>query len=104
VEGPERIDEEHTGVGAPNVMPGWFAIADALGSTRLAPLSPDGKLTDKLLRESLLGSGEPIANHGNDLFVSRPEGTAMRLFVARCLSTAIDGGSQDEEESRDAEP
>ncbi len=101
VDGPDGIDEEHAGVGAPNVMPGWFAIADALGPTRLAPMAADGALTDKLLREEMLGAGEPIANHGNDLLISRPDGTAVRLFVARCGRAVLDGGADEAVERGD---
>lgn len=96
VDGPDRIDEEHVGVGTPNVMRGWFAIADAMRPTRLAPLNPDGSLGDKLMSEELFGAGEPVANHGNDLLVSRPDGVAVRLFLARCDRAALDGGSRDE--------
>ena len=43
VDGPDPIEVEHVGIGAPNVMPGWLALADALGSTRLAPLGGGGR-------------------------------------------------------------
>jgi hypothetical protein len=64
-------------------------------------MAADGTLTDKLLREEMLGAGEPIANHGNDLLISRPDGTAVRLFVARCGRAVLDGGADEAEERGD---
>ncbi len=95
VDGPDAIEDEHHGIGAPNVMPGWYAIADALKPTRLAPMNPDGSLVDKLASEKILGAGEPVANREDVLFVSRPDGVAMRLFLVKCGRQFIDAGASD---------
>lgn len=95
VDGPDRIEDEYLGIGSPNVMTGWLAVADALESTRLSPMNPDGTLADKLHGEALFGAGEPIANEGDKLFVSRPDGTAVRLFIAECERKVIESPATD---------
>ena len=97
VDGPDPMENDQQGIGAPNVMPGWLAIADALGPTRLAPMNPDGSLVDHLASEVLFGAGEPVANQGDNLLVSRPDGVAMRLFVAQCGRSVIGAGAADAE-------
>jgi hypothetical protein len=93
VDGPDEIDDEHLGFGAPNVSSGWLAIADATNPTRIAPMGADGALLDRLGSEALLGSGEPLASKGETLLISRPAGVAVRLFVARCNGAGSDGGT-----------
>ncbi|MCU0690525.1 MAG: hypothetical protein MUF54_03910 [Polyangiaceae bacterium] len=102
IDGPDVIGGEHLGAGAPNVMQGWLSIADALGPTRLAPLGSAGELLDQLASEATLGAGEPVANLGDKLLVSRPSGLAVRLFVVSCirgvLEAGTDGGADDSSE------
>ena len=98
VDAPELISDETSMMATPRVMPGWLAVADASGSTRLAPMGADGVLTDTLARETLLGAGEPIASIADDLLITRPDGTAAFLFVVRCgraVLDSVDGGSAD---------
>ena len=92
VDGPDPIGGEETGVGAPNVMPGWLALADVATPTRLAPMMENGSLSDRFASEDLLGSGEPVAAHGDRLLVSRPDGTAVRLYVVQCSRAVVDAG------------
>ena len=101
IDGPDAVDDAHSGVGAPLLMPGWIAIADATGPTRLAPLGLDGKLLDILRSEELLGMGEPLVNHGDTMLVARPAGLAVRLFVARCGRERFDAGTPDAGEDDD---
>ena len=104
IDGPDLVDVDASSVGAPKVMSGWFAIGDSSGVTRLAPMAGDGTLVDRLMREDALGSGEPIANLGNDILISRPDGASARLFVVRCESGVLDGGLTDAEGSEDVGP
>jgi len=92
VDGPDVLDVDHHGVGSPNVMPGWIALADARGPTRLSPIGPDGTLVDELVAEAPLGAGEPVAHRGDTLLISRPDGLAVRLFVLKCGRGVIDAG------------
>lgn len=85
---PTVLTDRHVGVGAPALIPGWFAIADASAETRLARLGPAGELLDALESEPVLGRGEPIAARGDVLLVSRPRGRGVRLSVTRCRSGA----------------
>ena len=95
LDGPEPVDDEYAGAGAPRVMPGWFSMADATGVTRLSPMASDGSLLDRLEPEPLLGAGEPMAVHGDDILVSRPDGLAARLFVVRCRRDVLYAPGQD---------
>jgi hypothetical protein len=94
IDGPDPIDDEHVGVGAPSLMPGWLAIADAAGPTRLVPMGPRGLPLDRLESEPSIGSGEPLAAIGDRLLVARFSGNAVRLLVARC-SRATGDASRD---------
>lgn len=93
IDGPDQLQVEHVGVGAPHVMRGWLAIADASASTRLSPMDGAGKLLDELASEELFGAGEPAANDADRMLVGRPHGTAVRLFVANCSREARDAGA-----------
>jgi hypothetical protein len=93
VDGPDVVDDANLGPGAPNVMPGWLAVADAASPTRIAPLAPDGALIDRLASEPLIGTGEPEASKGDVLLVSRPAGLAMKLLLAKCSREARDAGA-----------
>lgn len=97
VDGPDVIDDEHLGVGAPNVSPGWVAIADATNPTRLAPMAPNGTPLDAWMSEPLIGPGEPEAANNDVLLISRPAGLAMRLVVAKCNRRVPDAGGIDAE-------
>jgi len=55
-------------------------------------MGDDGALVDRLASEDLLGSGEPVAALGDRLLVSRPDGTAVRLYVIQCTRAVIDAG------------
>jgi len=92
VDGPDLIENESSGVGAPNLLPGWLAISDAVSPTRLAPMDGSGKLADRLASEGLFGSGEPLAADAERLYVMRPSGHGVRLFVASCGRDARDAG------------
>jgi hypothetical protein len=81
---PAVLTDRHIGVGAPALIPGWFAIADATAETRLARIGPAGELLESLDSEPVLGRGEPIAARGDVLLVSRPRGKGVRLSVTRC--------------------
>jgi hypothetical protein len=78
------IAESSVGVGAPALVDGWMAVADASAETRLARVSPGGDLLDTLSSEPILGRGEVLAAAGDLLLVSRPRGASVRLFVTRC--------------------
>jgi len=93
VDGPDVIDDPNLGPGAPNVMPGWLAIADAASPTRIAPIAPDGAFIDRLASEPLMGNGEPEAAKGDVLMISRPSGLAMKLLLAKCTREVRDAGS-----------
>ncbi len=93
IDGPDPVDDASTAVGAPTLMTGWFAIADATGPTRIAPIGADGKLADVLRGEDLFGMGEPLASRGDLMLVARPSGQAMRIFVARCTRDTLDAGT-----------
>jgi hypothetical protein len=92
VDGPDVVEDANLGPGAPNLIPGWLAIADAASPTRIAPLGSDGMLLDGLASESLMGNGEPEAARGDALLVARPAGLAMKLFVAKCSRAVRDAG------------
>jgi hypothetical protein len=93
IDGPDLIETEASGVGAPNLLPGWLAISDAVSPSRLAPMDPFGKLIDRLSSELPLGSGEPLAAEAERLFVMKPSGHGVRLFVASCGREVRDAGA-----------
>jgi hypothetical protein len=62
----------------------------------------DGSLSDRFASEDLLGSGEPVANHGDWMLVSRPDGTAVRLYVVQCSRAVIDAGIDAADDDDDA--
>ncbi len=101
IDGPDSVDDAHTGVGAPTLMNGWLAIADATGPTRIAPMSADGKLLDALRSEALLGMGEPLADRGDTMLIARPTGLAVRLFLAKCTREKLDAGDDDAQDTAD---
>jgi hypothetical protein len=84
--------EEGVGAGAPNLLAGWVAIADAAEATRLAPLTASGDLAGPLAAEPLLGPGEPLAVSGEALLVARPQGRAVKLSVVKCSGTLPEAG------------
>jgi hypothetical protein len=81
---PVVLADRNLGVGAPAVLPGWLAVADAMHETRLAQMGPGGELLDKHESEPALGRGEPVAARGDALLVLRPRGRGVRLYVTRC--------------------
>jgi hypothetical protein len=81
---PAVVADRHLGVGAPAVLDGWLAVADASAETRLARVGGDGALLDPLESEPVLGRGEPLAARGDALLVLQPRGQGVRLFVTRC--------------------
>ena len=81
---PIVLSDRRLGVGAPEVLPGFVAVADAYAETRLAKLGPDGRLLDALAPEPVLGRGEPLAQRGDGLLVVQFRGPRARLFVTRC--------------------
>lgn len=95
VDGPDVMDGEALGTGAPNLMPGWLAIADAATPTRIVPLGPDGAFLDRVASEPLLGNGEPVAARGDTLLLARPSGLAVRLLVGKCSREIRDAGAPD---------
>lgn len=90
LQSPERVDNERMGEGAPNLMPGWLAVADSQRATGLAALSPDGNWQGELENEPTFGAGEPVASQRNDLLIARPDGLVSRLFVVRCVRPSPD--------------
>lgn len=70
--------------GAPSLLPGWLAVADAGAETRLLPLDPAGEFSGSALREPVLGFGEPVAAQGDRLLVVRPGGGGVRVFTTAC--------------------
>ncbi|MCU0655029.1 MAG: hypothetical protein MUF64_06990 [Polyangiaceae bacterium] len=85
---PEVVADRHLGIGAPALLDGWIAVADASAETRLARLDPDGLLRDRLESEPVLGRGEPVAALGDALLVLQPRGKGVRLFLTRCRDQA----------------
>lgn len=83
---PRSIAEEDVGIGVPSLVPGWIAVADVTGPTRLAAMSPRGEIVDGLAAEPAVRHGEPIAAANGALLVARPAGKAMRLAVLRCVA------------------
>ncbi|MCS6899669.1 MAG: hypothetical protein RMJ98_08515 [Myxococcales bacterium] len=81
---PAVIADRHLGVGAPAVLDGWLAVADASAETRLARIGSDGALLDPLESEPILGRGEPLVARGDSLLVLQPRGQGVRLFVTKC--------------------
>ncbi|MSP25506.1 MAG: hypothetical protein EXR75_10145 [Myxococcales bacterium] len=75
--------------GLPTLLPGWLALSDTRGRTRLAPLAEDGALAAELRHEPAVGTGQPIAAHAITagqtlLLVATPAGTAVELSTLRC--------------------
>ncbi|HEU4406197.1 MAG TPA: hypothetical protein VFS43_13110 [Polyangiaceae bacterium] len=70
--------------GAPSLLPGWLAVADAAAETRLLPLDPSGQPSGAALREPVLGFGEPVAAQADRLLVVRPGGGGVRVFTTAC--------------------
>lgn len=87
---PSVVADRHLGVGAPAVLGGWLAVADASAETRLARVGPNGALVDRLESEPILGRGELLAARGDDLLVLQPRGQGVRLFLTRCHEQAPD--------------
>lgn len=81
---PELIADRGLGAASPTLLPGYLAMADATDETRLARLTPDGKLDGALVSEPVLGRGEPLAARGDTLLVVKPRGLAVSLFVTTC--------------------
>jgi len=81
---PSVLVQDEVGAGVPNLLPGWIAVLDAAGTTRLAPLSALGEMTAPLSPEPDIGSGEPIAGSSDRLLVARPAGRAVKLVVLQC--------------------
>jgi hypothetical protein len=81
---PWVIADEGLGSGAPVIVPGWLAIADVSGGTRLAGLDDKGELTSEIGVEPSLFGGEILASGPGGLLLARPLGRAVRLFVVRC--------------------
>lgn len=84
IDPPEPLGDEQVGSGAPVLLPGWIALADAAETTRLAPVSPRGELRAPLAAEPAVGLGEPIAGNADRLLVARPAGRRVRLLTIRC--------------------
>jgi hypothetical protein len=100
-EPPVSLMEDDVGAGAPSLVGGWLAIADATGSTRLAPLSSAGDLLGPPGAEPDIGSGEPIAASERTLLIARPAGRDMRLVPIRCVSETPDAGADAATPARD---
>jgi hypothetical protein len=85
---PWVIADEGLGSGAPVLAPGWLAVADISGGTRLAGMDDKGELRGELVVEPSLFGGELLAAGPSGIFLARPMGRAMRLYVVRCAAGA----------------
>jgi hypothetical protein len=81
---PWVIADEGLGSGAPVLVPGWLAVADVSGGTRLAGLDDKADLVGELVVEPSLFGGELLASQAGSIFLARPLGRAVRLFVVKC--------------------
>lgn len=81
---PWVIADEGLGGGVPMLAPGWLAVADISGGTRLASVDDHGELQGELALEPSLFGGEMLAAGPGGLFLARPLGRAIRLYVMRC--------------------
>lgn len=83
---PVPVTAEDGGVGVPDLLPGWLALANIRGAMRLVPLDAGGQPAGPLLPEANIGLGEIVAATADRLLVARPEGRALRLGTLRCVA------------------
>lgn len=86
---PIPVAAEEGGVGVPDLLPGWLALANIRGPMRLVPLDALGTPTGPLLPETAIGLGEIVAATGDVLLVAKPEGRALRLGTLRCVAELL---------------
>jgi hypothetical protein len=88
IEQPSVLVASEGGAGAPSLLPGWVAVADAADTTRIAPVGRAGEIAGTWSTEPDIGAGEPIAIGPEGMLVARPAGRAVKLAVLRCARDA----------------